>query len=333
MRTLIIAEAGVNHNGNVKIATEMIDVAASAGADYIKFQTFNANHLAVPSASKAAYQAETSGYDETQYDMLKRLELTPDMHRILLDYCNKREIGFLSTAFDIPSVDFLYRLGQRLFKIPSGEITNIPYLRHLGEVCDDIIISTGMSSLGEIETALDVLEKAGTTRNRITVLHCTTEYPAPFHDVNLRAMQTIRDAFDVKVGYSDHTLGIEIAIAAVALGAQVIEKHFTLSRNLPGPDQLASLEPNELVAMISAIRNVDISKGDGLKRVTIGEVGNREVIRKSIVASRAIKTGEKFCPSNLSTKRPGTGISPIFWDEILNRCATRDYSPDDEIEW
>lgn len=238
-----------------------------------------------------------------------------------------------STAFDIPSVDFLHRVGQRLFKIPSGEITNIPYLRRVGEICDDLIISTGMSSLGEIETALDVLERAGTARDRMTVLHCTTEYPASFRDVNLRAMQTIRRAFDVKVGYSDHTLGTEVAIAAVALGAQVIEKHFTLSNKLPGPDQLASLEPKELVAMILAIRNVDMAKGDGLKRMTIGEAGNREVIRKSIVASRYIKAGDRFDLSNLTTKRPGTGISPIYWDAILSKCATRDYAPDDEIEW
>lgn len=333
MSTLIIAEAGVNHNGDVQIAMEMIDVAASAGADYIKFQTFNADYLAVPSASKAAYQAKTSGADETQYDMLKRLELKPEMHRILRDHCEKRKIGFLSTAFDIPSVDFLHRVGQRLFKIPSGEITNIPYLRRVGEICDDLIISTGMSSLGEIETALDVLERAGTARDRMTVLHCTTEYPASFRDVNLRAMQTIRRAFDVKVGYSDHTLGTEVAIAAVALGAQVIEKHFTLSNKLPGPDQLASLEPKELVAMILAIRNVDMAKGDGLKRMTIGEAGNREVIRKSIVASRYIKAGDRFDLSNLTTKRPGTGISPIYWDAILSKCATRDYAPDDEIEW
>ena len=332
MSILIIAEAGVNHNGDLALAKQLIDVAADAGADLVKFQTFSADRLATRQAKKADYQNITKGNAETQHDMLSRLELSPEMHHELITYCNTRNISFFSTGFDIESVDFLISLGINHFKIPSGEITNLPYLRHIGQFGKSVILSTGMSILGDIEAAIDVLEQAGTTRSLITVLHCTTEYPAPMAEVNLRTMQSMQEAFGVAVGYSDHTAGIEVAIAAVALGAIVIEKHFTLDKNLPGPDHKASLEPDELKAMVLAIRNIEIALGDGIKRLTPSEARNKSVVRKSLVASKAIKAGEILSAENITTKRPGTGISPMTWDAVMGRKAVRDFAEDELIQ-
>lgn len=332
MRTLIIAEAGVNHNGDMSMARRLIDVAADAGADLVKFQTFTASRLVTAGAQKAEYQSNATGTGETQYAMLSKLELTHEMHLELIDYCRARGIGFFSTGFDEESVDMLAELGLDRFKIPSGEITNLPYLRHVGKYGMPVILSTGMAELGEIGMAIEVLEDAGTKREKITVLHCNTEYPTPMSDVNLRAMLTIKDAFGVEVGYSDHTLGIEVSIAAVALGATVIEKHFTLDRNLAGPDHKASLEPRELLALVSAIRNIEASLGDGIKRPSPSESKNIPIARRSLVASRKIHAGEVFTESNLAAKRPGTGISPMRWDEVLGRRATRDFAKDDLIE-
>jgi len=331
-RTLIIAEAGVNHNGDLNLAKQLVDAAAVAGADWVKFQTFNADHLVTRMAKKADYQTQSTDNKESQHEMLCRLELTEAMHHELIAHCKTRNIGFLSTGFDIESVDLLVSFGQERFKIPSGEITNLPYLRHIGQLGKTVILSTGMSTLGNIEAAIDVLEQAGTPRAKLTVLHCTTEYPTPMAEVNLRAMQSIKTAFGVAVGYSDHTQGIEVAIAAVAMGATVIEKHFTLDRNLPGPDHQASLEPAELTAMVTAIRNIEVALGDGIKRLTSSEARNRPVVRKSLVASQAIKVGEVFTAENMTTKRPGTGISPMLWDEVLGKTAQRDFLADELIE-
>lgn len=328
---LIIAEAGVNHNGDIATAKKLIDVASEAGADLVKFQTFSADSLVITTAAKASYQNQTTDGSETQHAMLKGLEISLDMHHELIAHCSARKIGFFSTGFDIESVDRLVSLGQNLYKIPSGEITNLPYLRHIGQLGKRVILSTGMATLGEVEDAIEILEKAGTPRNRIAVLHCTTEYPTPMADVNLRAMQTLKNAFGLQVGYSDHTQGIEVAIAAVALGAVVIEKHFTLDRNLPGPDHRASLEPHELTAMIAAIRNIEQALGDGVKRVTKSEAMNKLNIRKSIVAGRDIGAGENFSSANLATKRPGSGISPMRWDEVIGRRAGRDFAADEPI--
>lgn len=332
MKTLIIAEAGVNHNGDIDLAKQLIDAAAAADADLVKFQTFNANTMVTRSATKASYQVQNTGSDESQYNMLRKLELTEGMHRELIAHCAKRKIGFFSTGFDVSSVDLLVSLGQNHFKIPSGEITNLPFMRHVGQLGKRVIISTGMAKLGEIEAALEVLELAGTPRSNLTVLHCTTEYPTPMAEVNLRAMQSIQAAFGIAVGYSDHTQGIEVAIAAVAMGASVIEKHFTLDRTLPGPDHQASLEPKELAAMVSAIRNIEIALGDGIKRLTSSEAQNKLVARKSLVASQTIKVGEVFTEENVTTKRPGTGVSPMLWDEVLGKKALRDFLPDELID-
>lgn len=331
-KTLIIAEAGVNHNGNLSRAKQLIDAAAKAGADLVKFQTFSANRLVTRSAAKAEYQTKTTDELESQYEMLRRLELSAEMHRELIAHCELRNIGFFSTAFDIESIDLLVSLGLDHFKIPSGEITNLPYLRHLGRLEGSIILSTGMATLGEIEAALATLEQAGTPRSKITVLHCTTEYPTPMSEVNLRAMLSIQHAFGVKVGYSDHTPGIEVATAAVAMGASVIEKHFTMDCNLPGPDHKASLEPEGLVAMVSAIRNIEIALGDATKRLTQSEARNKPVMRKSLIASQKIKANEVFSANNVTVKRPGTGISPMRWDEIIGRVATRDFAEDELID-
>ena len=332
LKTLIIAEAGVNHNGDINLARELIDVAAEAGADFVKFQTFTADAISTTHAKKADYQNDTTDVDESQYDMIKRLELTRDMHEVLIQHCNSRGIQFFSTGFDIESIDLLMSLGQDCIKIPSGEITNLPYLRHIGGLGKTVIFSTGMATLGEIEAAIEVLEQAGTLRSKITVLHCTTEYPTPMAEVNLSAMQNIHSAFGVSVGYSDHTSGIEVAIAAVALGALVIEKHFTLDRNLPGPDHKASLEPKELKAMVAAIRNIEVALGDGLKRITPSETKNKPIVRKSLVAMQDIIKGEVFTEKNLTTKRPGTGISPMRWDEVIGRKAHRNFSEDELID-
>jgi N,N'-diacetyllegionaminate synthase len=331
-RTLIIAEAGVNHNGDLGLAKQLIDAAADAGADLVKFQTFNANRQVTRTAKKADYQTQTTDGNGSQHEMLRRLELTEAMHYELVSHCATRSIGFFSTGFDIESVDLLVNLGQDHFKIPSGEITNLPYLRHIGQLQKTVILSTGMATLGEIEAAIDALEQAGTPRANMTVLHCTTEYPTPMNEVNLRAMQSIHAAFAVAVGYSDHTPGIEVAIAAVAMGASVIEKHFTLDRNLPGPDHKASLEPKELESLVSAIRNIEIAMGDGVKRLTASEGRNKPVVRKSLVASRAIKAGEVFSTNNVTAKRPGTGICPMRWDKVMGRTASRDFSGDELIE-
>lgn len=331
-RTLIIAEAGVNHNGDPTLARKLIDVAAEAGADLVKFQTFSADRLVTRTAAKAGYQTRTTDSKESQHDMLRRLELTTEMHKELIAHCAARGIGFFSTGFDIESVDLLVGLGQDRFKIPSGEITNLPYMRHIGRMGKPIILSTGMAEMDEIQAAIDALKEAGTPRSSVTVLHCTTEYPTPMAEVNLRAMLSIQNAFGVEVGYSDHTRGIEVAIAAVALGASVIEKHITLDRNLPGPDHKASLEPVELKAMVAAIRNIEIALGDGIKRLTPSEAGNRPVARKSLVASRGIGKGEVFSVENITAKRPGTGISPMRWDTVIDRHAPRDFSKDELIE-
>jgi len=331
-RTLIIAEAGVNHNGDLELAKKLIDAAAEAGADLVKFQTFKADRLVTSTAEKASYQMQPTNNRESQHEMLRRLELTPEMHKELIECCEKRKIGFFSTAFDIKGVDLLLSLGQDNFKIPSGEITNLPYLRHIGQLGRPVILSTGMATMDEIGSAIQILEKSGTPKTTITVLHCTTEYPTPMPEVNLKAMITIRDKFEVRVGYSDHTLGIEVAIAAVALGATVIEKHFTLDRNLPGPDHKASLEPKELKAMIAAIRNIEIALGDGVKRLTPSEARNKPAARKSLVANQAIKAGQTFSAQNLTAKRPGTGVSPMRWDEVMDRNAPRDFVADELIE-
>jgi N,N'-diacetyllegionaminate synthase len=331
-RTLIIAEAGVNHNGDLVLAKQLIDAAADAGADLVKFQTFNASRQATRIAKKAYYQTQTTDSKESQHDMLQRLELTEAMHQELIAHCATRNIGFFSTGFDIESIDLLLGLGQDHFKIPSGEITNLPYLRHIGQLGKKTILSTGMATLGDIEAAIDVLERAGTPRTSITLLHCTTEYPTPMAEVNLRAMQNIQAAFGVSVGYSDHTQGIEVATAAVAMGATVIEKHFTLDRTLPGPDHQASLEPAELKSMVVAIRNIEAALGDGIKRLTPSEARNKPVGRKSLVASRSINAGEVFSAENITTKRPGTGISPMRWDDIMGHVAPRNFSEDELIE-
>lgn len=331
-RALIIAEAGVNHNGDTALAKQLIDVAAAAGADLVKFQTFNADRLATHAAQKADYQHQTTDSTESQHKMLRRLELSEAMHTELIAHCAARHIGFFSTGFDIGSVDLLVRLGQNQFKIPSGEITNLPYMRHVGRLGKAVILSTGMATMGEIESAIAILVESGTPRALLTVLHCTTEYPTPMGEVNLRAMLSIQAAFGVAVGYSDHTPGIEVAVAATALGATIIEKHFTLDRNLPGPDHKASLEPNELTAMVCAIRNIELAMGDGIKRLTPSEARNKPVVRKSLVASRAIEAGDVFTAENITAKRPGTGISPMLWDDVIGKKSLRDFALDELID-
>lgn len=332
MSALIIAEAGVNHNGDLALARGLIDSAAEAGADLVKFQTFKADRLVTAAAVKAAYQSQSSADFETQHAMLRRLELTREMHEALIAHCKLRGIDFFSSGFDPESVALLAELGADRFKIPSGEITNLPYLRLVGSYGKPVILSSGMATLREIEWALQVLQAAGTPLDRITVLHCNTEYPTPMADVNLRAMSTIAQAFGVAVGYSDHTLGIEVAIAAVALGACVIEKHFTLDRSLPGPDHKASLEPREFGAMVCAIRNIEQALGDGVKRPSASEAKNMPVARKSLVAAQPIRAGEIFSTANLAVKRPGTGLSPARWDEVIGRRAPRDFAADELIE-
>jgi N,N'-diacetyllegionaminate synthase len=321
----------VNHNGDLALAKQLVDAAAEAGADLVKFQTFSSDRLVTQNAPKADYQTQAMGNTQSQFAMLKKLELSPQMHRDLISYCGLKNIDFFSTGFDIESLNYLASLGLDRFKIPSGEITNLPYLRHVGAFGKSVILSTGMATLGEIEAALDVLESVGTPRSRITVLHCNTEYPTPMQDVNLRAMCSIRDAFGVEVGYSDHTLGIEVPIAAVVLGATVIEKHLTLDRNLPGPDHMASLEPDEFAAMVSGIRNIEQAIGDGIKRPSASESKNKPIARKSLTAAKQIRAGEQFTPENVTAKRPGTGVSPMRWDEVIGKVAARDFAADDLI--
>ena len=332
MRTLIIAEAGVNHNGDPEMARKLVDAAAATGADLVKFQTFRADRLVTAKAAKAAYQLATTAADESQHEMIRKLELSEAMHDELLKRCSQSGIEFFSSAFDLESLDYLMSLGMQRIKVPSGEITNLPYLRRVGGFGKAVILSTGMSTMNEIDDALTVLEKSGTVRDKITVLHCNTEYPVPMVEVNLRAMQTIRDHFGVAVGFSDHTEGIEIALAAVALGACVIEKHFTLDRNLPGPDHRASTEPAEFRRMVSAIRNIEVALGNSKKEPGISEQRNIPIARKSLAAARPISRGEIFSAANLTAKRPGNGISPMRWDEVIGQAAQRDFAADELIE-
>ncbi len=331
-KVFIIAEAGVNHNGSLDQAKKMVEVAAFAGADAIKFQTFKAETLVTQDATKADYQIRTTGQEETQFEMLKKLELSSESIQELMRCCRSNQINFLSTPFDLNSIDLLVKMGLKKWKIPSGEITNLPYLRKIASLGQEIILSTGMADLGEVEDAIWVFMNSGISIDEITVLHCTSEYPTSMQDVNLNAMQTMRAAFPgIHVGYSDHTNGIEIAIAAVAMGASIIEKHFTLDKNASGPDHKASLEPNELTAMIKAIRNIEKALGNGIKNTTSSEWKNRIIARKSIVAAQPIKVGEKFTHSNLTVKRPGSGLSPMKWDEIAGKSATKNYNKDDQI--
>lgn len=329
-KIFIIAEAGVNHNGDIQTAKELIDVAAAAKADAVKFQTFKAETLVCRRAPKAAYQMETTSAEESQFDMLKKLELTPDMHRELIDYCHEKNIMFLSTPFDLDSLYYLVDCGLAVIKIPSGEITNYPLLREAGRSGKRIILSSGMSTIDEVREAVAVLKENGSTD--ITVLHCNTEYPTPFGDVNLRAMQTIKEETGVSVGYSDHTPGIEAAVAAAALGATVIEKHFTLDRNMKGPDHKASLEPDELTEMVRAVRHIEQALGDGEKKPSASEKKNMAVARKSLVAKCPIKGGEMFTEENLTAKRPGTGLSPMLWNQVIGQKAKRDFAADEMIE-
>lgn len=331
-RTLIIAEAGVNHNGDIEIAKKLIDAASEAGADYVKFQTFKAEKLVNKNAEKAEYQKENSGATESQFEMLKKLEIDEEAHLILQNYCKVRNIKFLSTAFDLDSIYLLQKLDIDLFKIPSGEITNYPYIQKIGLQNKPIIISSGMSTLEDIQAALETLIEVGVDKNNVTILHCSTEYPTPFQNVNLTAMNTIKDTFDVKVGYSDHTLGIEIPIAAVAMGATVIEKHFTLDKTMEGPDHKASLEPNELKQMVTSIRNIEKSFGNGEKIPSETEIKNLQVSRKSIHAKCDIKIGDIFSDDNLIAKRPGTGVSPMKWKDIIGTTANKNYKADDILE-
>ncbi len=334
MNTIIIAEAGVNHNGSVEMAKQLIDVAASAGADYVKFQTFKADKLVGKNVEKAAYQkANLADEDNSQYSMLKKLELSESIHHELILYCKKAGIKFLSTAFDLESIDFLDQLNIDLFKIPSGEITNKPYLQRIAKKGKTVILSTGMANLKEVNEAMDVLTSGGLRKEQVSVLHCSTEYPAAFKDVNLKAMLTLQKELGVQVGYSDHTPGIEVAVAAVALGAQIIEKHFTINKNLPGPDHKASLEPDELKNMVNAIRNVELAvSGSGKKEPSETELRNMEVVRKSIVAACKIEKNEMFSIENITVKRPGTGISPMHWDEVIGQKAKRSFNEDEIIE-
>lgn len=331
-RTLIIAEAGVNHNGDIQLAKKLIDAAANAGVDYVKFQTFNSKKLVSKKAQKADYQKEnTSKINESQLEMLQKLELTKEMHLELIQYCNLKKIKFLSTGFDLESIEFLNQLNIDLFKVPSGEITNLPYLRKISGLGKPIIISTGMADMHEIKEALSVLTLEGVKIEDITILHCNTEYPTPMCDVNLNAMNTIGETLGVAIGYSDHTLGIEIPIAAVAMGATVIEKHFTLDKSMDGPDHKASLEPNELKAMVTAIRNIEIALGHGIKEPSESEKKNKTIARKSIVAQCNIEKGAVFTKENITVKRPGNGISPMLWDTIIGTSASKNYSEDDLI--
>jgi len=331
MSVFIIAEAGVNHNGSIELAKKLIDVAVEAGVDAVKFQTFKTENLVSKNAQKAEYQKETTDAKESQFEMIKKLELDVDTHYELISYCNSKNIMFLSTPFDLDSIDLLDKLELPIFKIPSGEITNLPYLRKIGALKKQVILSTGMADIGEIEDALDVLIEAGTPKEKITILHANTMYPTPYQDVNLRAMVTIGNTFDVAFGYSDHTLGIEVDIASVAMGATVIEKHFTLDNSMEGPDHKASLEPYELKAMVKSIRNIEIALGSKIKKPSKSEIPNIKIARKSIVANSIINKGDIFTENNLTIKRPSIGISPMRWDEVIGTVATKDYIEDEPI--
>lgn len=327
----IIAEAGVNHNGLVALAKKLIDVAVESGVDAVKFQTFKTENLVSKNAQKANYQKETTDKEESQFNMIKKLELDINTHHDLIAYCKTKDIMFLSTPFDHDSIDMLNDLGLKIFKIPSGEITNLPYLRHIGSLKKKVILSTGMADIGEIEDALNVLIDAGTQKEDITILHANTMYPTPMEDVNLKAMLTIGNTFDIDFGYSDHTLGIEVDIAAVAMGASVIEKHFTLDKTMEGPDHKASLEPDELNAMVTSIRNIEKALGSSIKKPSKSEEPNMTIARKSLVAKNKINIGDIFTENNLSIKRPGNGISPMRWDEVIGTVAQKNYLEDDLI--
>ena len=328
----VIAEAGVNHNGCLDLAYKLVDVAVEAGADAVKFQTFKAEQVISRYAEKAEYQKETTDASESQLEMVKKLELNREAHEKLMAYCRDKGIEFLSTPFDLESIDLLIELGIKTLKIPSGEITNLPYLRKIGALGKKVIMSTGMATLEEVRMALEVLVNGRAQKENITILHCNTEYPTPFEDVNLRAMLTMKDKLGVKVGYSDHTLGIEVSVAAVALGAEVIEKHFTLDKTSEGPDHKASLEPDELKAMIRSIRNIERAMGSGVKRPSLSELKNIMIARKSIIAAKDIKKGEIFTGKNITVKRPGNGISPMKWDEVIGQVAMRDFKEDELIK-
>ena len=331
MSVFIIAEAGVNHNGSVDLAKKLIDVASISGADAVKFQTFKAENLIVKNTQKADYQKQTTDASESQFDMIKKLELDVETHKELIAYCQEKDIMFLSTPFDHESINLLSDLGLKIFKIPSGEITNLPYLRHIGSLGKKVVLSTGMSNLKEVGDALNILINAGTSKDNITVLHANTMYPTPMEDVNLNAMLTIQKEFDVDIGYSDHTLGIEVDIAAVAMGASCIEKHFTLDKAMDGPDHKASLEPEELKAMVDAIRNIEKALGSSEKKPSLSETVNIDIVRKSIVANQKISKGDILTDKNITIKRPGNGISPMQWDEVIGAVAVKNYKLDDLI--
>ena len=331
-KVIIIAEAGINHNGDIKQAKKLIDAAVDAGVDYVKFQTFKTGKVVTKSAKRAEYQSANSSTDESQYDMITRLELSEEAHLELVEYCREKGVKFLSTGFDLESLDFLNKVGIPMFKIPSGEITNLPYLRKIAGFKKPVVMSTGMANMDEVREAYEILINSGLEKEQITIVHCNTEYPTPMDDVNLTAMLDIRREFGTDTGYSDHTMGIEVPIAAVALGARVIEKHFTLDRNLPGPDHRASLEPETLKAMVLAIRNTEQAiSGSGKKEPSPSEIKNKPVARKSIVAARNIKKGEVFTEDNLTVKRPGIGISPMQWDHVIGTNADKDFAEDELI--
>ncbi len=332
--TIIIAEAGVNHNGSIELAKQLVDKAVEAGVDYIKFQTFKASKLVTKAAKQAEYQQKNIGKEgDSQYQMLKKLELSPEDHEVLIAYCKEKGIKFFSTAFDFDSIEYLHSLNLELWKIPSGEVTNYPFLKRVAAYNEKTILSTGMCDMVDVRAAVEALYKNGLSKENLILLHCNTEYPTPFEDVNLKAMDALREEFGVEVGYSDHTKGIEVPIAAVALGATVIEKHFTLDRNMEGPDHKASLEPDELKAMVSAIRNIEKAVwGDGTKHISDSERKNIAIARKSIIAAKDIKKGELLTEENLTVKRPGTGISPMRWEEVVGTKAIKDFSEEDLIE-
>ena len=334
IHTVIIAEAGVNHNGSLELAKQLVKKAYEAGADYVKFQTFKAEKGISRKAKKAVYQIENTGKEEeSQLEMVKKLELSYEDHQILIDYCNELGIKFFSTAFDFDSIDYLHSLRLGIWKIPSGEVTNYPFLKRVAAFNEKTILSTGMCDMVDVRAAVDALYKNGLSKENLILLHCNTEYPTPFEDVNLKAMDALREEFGVEVGYSDHTKGIEVPIAAVALGATVIEKHFTLDRNMEGPDHKASLEPDELKAMVSAIRNIEKAVGgDGTKHISVSERKNIAIARKSIVAAKDIKKGELLTEENLTVKRPGTGITPMRWEEVLGTKSIRDFVEDELLE-
>lgn len=318
-RTCIIAEAGVNHNGDIEIAKQLIDVAAKAGVDYVKFQTYKVEKLVTKKAKKADYQIDNTQAEGSQFDMLKKLELDLNTHHILIDYCQNKNINFLSTGFDLDSLDLLNNLNIDLFKVPSGEITNLPYLKKIASYKKPIILSTGMCNMSDINSALRILTNHGIDKKDISILHCNTQYPTPMEHVNLNAMLTIQRELEVNVGYSDHTLGIEIPIAAVSMGAKIIEKHFTLDNNMPGPDHKASLNPDELIQMVKAIRNIEKALGDGVKQPSQSELKNITIARKSIHLNKAVKKGHILSESDFIMMRPGDGISPMEYEKLVNK--------------